>query len=70
MRFAMAIVGYLVFGVVFFAALLFLQNLIIETPLEKQLRAENKALTEHKVILSSMLSESNRQLKDLKQQDL
>lgn len=69
-RIAMAIVGYMVFGFVFFAALLFLQNLIIETPHEKQLRAENRALKEHKVILSSLLSESNQQLSELKQQDL
>ncbi|MBX2916448.1 MAG: M23 family metallopeptidase [Cyclobacteriaceae bacterium] len=69
-RFAMAIVGYLVFGVVFFAALLFLQNLIIETPHEKQLRAENRALKEHKVILSSLLSESNQKLNELKKHDL
>ena len=69
-RFTMAMVGYLVFGVVFFAALLLLQNLIIETPHEKQLRAENRALKEHKVILSSLLSESNQQLSELKRQDL
>ncbi|MBX2896281.1 MAG: M23 family metallopeptidase [Cyclobacteriaceae bacterium] len=69
-RFSLAIVGYLVFGFAFFAALLLLQNLIIETPNEKQLRAENKALKEHKVILTSVLSESNKQLSELKQQDL
>lgn len=69
-RFALGIVGYLVFGFVFFAALLLLQNLIIETPHEKQLRAENRALDEHKVILTSLLSESNQQLNTLKQQDL
>jgi murein DD-endopeptidase MepM/ murein hydrolase activator NlpD len=69
-RFAMGIVGYLVFGIVFFAALLFLQNLIIETPHEKQLRAENRALDEHKVILTSQLQEANTQLSELKKQDL
>jgi murein DD-endopeptidase MepM/ murein hydrolase activator NlpD len=69
-RFAMSIVGYLVFGFVFFAALLFLQNLVIETPHEKQLRAENRALKEHKVILSSLLSQSNQQLSELKEKDL
>ena len=69
-RIAMGIVGYLVFGFVFFAALLFLQNLIIETPKEKQLRAENRALSEHKVILSALLTESNHQLTDLKKKDL
>lgn len=69
-RIAMGIVGYLVFGFVFFAALLFLQNLIIETPKEKQLRAENRALSEHKVILSALLTESNHQLTGLKKKDL
>jgi murein DD-endopeptidase MepM/ murein hydrolase activator NlpD len=69
-RLVMAAVGYLVFGFVFFAALLFLQNLIIETPHEKQLRAENNALKEHKIVLSGLLTESNQQLNQLKQQDL
>lgn len=69
-RLALAVVGYLVFGFVFFAALLFLQNLIIETPHEKQLRAENRVLAEHQVILSTLLTESNKQLSQLKQQDL
>ncbi|MCW5912605.1 MAG: M23 family metallopeptidase [Cyclobacteriaceae bacterium] len=69
-RLIMGITGYLVFGLVFFAALLFLQNFIIDTPLEKQLRAENRALAEHKVVLTAQISESNRQLNELKQQDL
>jgi len=37
-------IGYVSFGAVFFVGLNFLQNLIIETKVEKSLRAENTAL--------------------------
>jgi hypothetical protein len=47
--------SYLTFGVLFFAGLVLLQNYIIETPSEKQLRAENESLKEHKVVLAGQL---------------
>jgi len=64
------LLSFLAFGVVFFIGLVLLQNLIIETPSEKKLRAENKALEEHKMLLTSQLWESNQQLTELKKQDL
>lgn len=63
-------VGYLAFGFVFFVGLVLLQNLILETPIEKKLRTENKALDQHKVILTAQLNESNQRLAELKEQDL
>jgi len=63
-------VSYLAFGCVFFIGLVLLQNLIIETPSEKILRAENKALQQHKVLLTSQLWQSNQQLAELKKQDI
>ncbi|MBP9925335.1 MAG: M23 family metallopeptidase [Cyclobacteriaceae bacterium] len=63
-------IGYLTFGVIFFIGLVLLQNLIIETPSEKKLRAENKALDRHKILLTAQLTESNRQLSELKTKDV
>jgi murein DD-endopeptidase MepM/ murein hydrolase activator NlpD len=63
------IISYLTFGVLFFIGLLLLQNYIIETPSEKQLRTENKALEEHRIVLAGQLTESNNQLEELKKQD-
>jgi len=63
-------VSYLAFGCIFFIGLVLLQNLIIETPSEKKLRAENKALQQHKVLLTSQLWQSNQQLAELKKQDI
>jgi murein DD-endopeptidase MepM/ murein hydrolase activator NlpD len=63
------ILSYSAFGVLFFAALLLLQNYIIETPSEKLLRTENKALQQHKIILTSQLQQSESQLEELKKQD-
>jgi murein DD-endopeptidase MepM/ murein hydrolase activator NlpD len=63
-------VSYLAFGCIFFIGLVLLQNLIIETPSEKILRAENKALQQHKVLLTSQLWQSNQQLAELKKQDI
>lgn len=65
-----SLVGYLAMGFVFFAGLILLQNYFIESPKEKELRAENKALKEHKVILASQLVSYNAQLDSLKQEDL
>jgi murein DD-endopeptidase MepM/ murein hydrolase activator NlpD len=50
--------------------LVLLQNYIIETPSEKQLRAENESLKQHKVVLAGQLWQSNDQLEELKKQDL
>lgn len=64
-----SLLSYLSFGVLFFVGLLLLQNYIIETPNEKQLRAENKSLKQHKAVLAGQLSESNDLLNELKKQD-
>lgn len=64
------LLSYLTFGVLFFGGLLLLQNYIIETPSEKQLRAENKSLKQHKAVLTGQLWQSNDQLEELKKQDL
>lgn len=61
--------GYITFGALFFVGLVVLQNHIIETPLEKSLRAENNALSGHKVILASTLQESNERMTVLDEQD-
>ncbi len=63
-------VSYLTFGCLFFIGLLLLQNFLVETPLEKKLRAENRALEKHKVLLTSKLAQSNQQLAELKSKDL
>ncbi len=62
--------SYLTVGVLFFIGLVLLQNLIVETPSEKKLRAENKALEQHKMLLTAQLWDSNQQLAELKKQDL
>jgi hypothetical protein len=65
----MAIIGYLVFGVFFFG-LVFLQNLIIETPSEKQLRAENKAIGSTQNVIDCInLQNQIINLADLKTKD-
>jgi len=63
-------ISYLTFGVLFFGGLVLLQNYIIETPSEKQLRTENESLKQHKVVLAGQLWQSNDQLEELKKQDL
>jgi murein DD-endopeptidase MepM/ murein hydrolase activator NlpD len=64
------VIGYLAMGTLFFVGLVFLQNYITESPKEKELRAENKALKQHKVILAGQLASYNQQLEELKDQDL
>lgn len=64
-----SVLAYLSFGILFFVGLVILQNYIIQTPFEKSLRAENKALSYHKVVLTSKLSEANNQLNSLKEKD-
>lgn len=62
--------SYLAFGFLFFVGIVLLQNFIINTPTEKKLRAENKSLDQHKVLLTAQLQESNQRLAELKKQDL
>jgi len=59
-------IGYVCFGAAFFVGLNFLQNLVIETNLEKSLKAENKALSEYKVVLASAIENSQESLGELK----
>ena len=61
--------GVLLTGSLFFAGLLFLQNRVVTTPAEKELRTENKALKEHFGILSSRLSSSKVKLASLEQKE-
>ena len=61
--------GYLTVGSLFFIGLVVLQNYVIETPLEKSLRAENEALHKHKIVLTANLQESNNQIGELKKED-
>jgi murein DD-endopeptidase MepM/ murein hydrolase activator NlpD len=66
----LSIVSYLTFSFLFFVGLVLLQNFLVETPVEKKLRAENKALEKHKLLLASQLTSSNQQLAELKNKDL
>src|SRR5882724_679847 len=54
------------FGFLFFIGLNILQNLFIETKLEKSLTSENKAFSEYKVVLASQISNSGDVLDQLK----
>lgn len=62
-------IALLCFGGVFFVGLFALQNYVITTPSERALRAENKALKEHQVVLTSRLSEANDHLQGLQQEE-
>jgi murein DD-endopeptidase MepM/ murein hydrolase activator NlpD len=62
--------SYLTFGSLFFVGLLLLQNFIRESPVEKNLRTENEALIEHKVVLAGLLEQSNQKLTGLQQEDV
>ncbi|MBL7871839.1 MAG: M23 family metallopeptidase [Cyclobacteriaceae bacterium] len=66
----LSVLSYLTFGLFFFVGLVLLQNFLIETPVEKRLRTENKALEKHKLLLTSQLTQSNQQLAELKSKDL
>jgi murein DD-endopeptidase MepM/ murein hydrolase activator NlpD len=63
------LVGYLAMGAVFFIGLILLQNYVIESPREKELTSENKALKQHKLILSNQLVSYNHKLAELKKED-
>lgn len=66
----LSVLSYLTFGLLFFVGLVLLQNFIVETPIEKKLRTENRALEKHKLLLASQLTQSNQQLAELKSKDL
>jgi murein DD-endopeptidase MepM/ murein hydrolase activator NlpD len=55
-------IGLLAFGAVFFIGLFYLQNKLIDTPAEKQLRTENAALRNHYKVLSAKLQTSKSNL--------
>lgn len=63
------VLGLFCFGTLFFVGLVFLQNRIIETPTEKKLRAENKALRKYKIELASQLQSSRQTLTELRAKD-
>ncbi|HEX8061301.1 MAG TPA: M23 family metallopeptidase [Cyclobacteriaceae bacterium] len=59
------VVGLLAFGAVFFIGLFYLQNKLIDTPAEKRLRIENRALKDHYKVLSAKLETSKSNLSGL-----
>lgn len=59
------VIGLLAFGAVFFIGLFYLQNKLIDTPAEKQLRTENAALRNHYKVLSAKLETSKSNLREL-----
>ena len=63
------LLGLFCCGVLFFVGLVFLQNHLIETPIEKSLRAENRALKKYKVELISQLESSKATLSELNSKD-
>ncbi|GHM98611.1 peptidase [Cytophagales bacterium WSM2-2] len=63
------LIAYSVFGILFFAGLNLLQNLVIETKKEKSLAAENKALAQYKVVLAGQIESSNQSLLTLKEDE-
>lgn len=62
-------VGLLAFGAVFFIGLFYLQNKLIDTPAERQLRMENAALKNHYKVLSAKLETSKASLNSLLKQE-
>ena len=61
--------SYCAFGFLFFVGLNLLQNILIESKLEKSLTNENLALNEYKTVLASQLSQSNVLLAELKTEE-
>ncbi len=61
-------VSYIAFGILFFIGLLFLQNYILETPREKALREENKALSEYQVMLTKQLATTEQELANVEKE--
>jgi len=61
--------AYMAFGVLFFAVFILIQNYIILTPVEKSLRGENRALAQHKAVLTGQINQTTILLNELKAQD-
>jgi murein DD-endopeptidase MepM/ murein hydrolase activator NlpD len=62
-------IGLLCFGALFFIGLFYLQNKLIDTPAERELRAENSALRNHYKTLSAKLETSKSNLAGLVNQE-
>ena len=62
-------VGLVLFGAFFFVGLGYVQNYLVETPLEKSLRAENKALDHYRVELAAQLDLAKDQMTALESKD-
>jgi murein DD-endopeptidase MepM/ murein hydrolase activator NlpD len=58
-------IGLLCFGALFFVGLFYLQNKLIDTPAERELRTENAALRNHYKVLSAKLEGSKHNLSGL-----
>ncbi|MFM7857294.1 MAG: hypothetical protein ACKO96_36585, partial [Flammeovirgaceae bacterium] len=58
-------VAYISFGVLFFIALVFLENLVFESEVEKKLRAENEAMEQYQKVLGSKLLASTQRIEQL-----
>ena len=68
-RTIITVASYGAFGFLFFVGLNLLQNILIESKLEKSLANENQALKEYKTVLASQLSQSNVLLAELKTEE-
>src|SRR4051812_44203586 len=63
------ILSLFVFGVLFFCALILVQNYVINTPTEKALRQENKALKTHKNVVLAKLESAQSLITQIKQSE-
>jgi murein DD-endopeptidase MepM/ murein hydrolase activator NlpD len=66
---ALSFIAVLSFGAVFFLGLFVLQNYLVNTPAEKALHEENKALREHKVVLTRRLYDAQEKLDVLSREE-
>jgi murein DD-endopeptidase MepM/ murein hydrolase activator NlpD len=63
------VLSLLVFGVLFFCSFILIQNYLINTPAEKALREENKALRSHQNILLAKLENAQSLITDITQSE-
>jgi murein DD-endopeptidase MepM/ murein hydrolase activator NlpD len=68
-RAIITVASYCAFGFLFFIGLNLLQNILIESKLEKSLTNENQALKEYRTVLTSQLLQSNVLLAELKTEE-
>jgi murein DD-endopeptidase MepM/ murein hydrolase activator NlpD len=61
--------GVLVCGFLFFVAMVWLQNRLVETPAERALTSENNTLVHYKAQLETQLDDANTQLNALEETD-